>query len=833
MIKLISVILFSLIFTINLSALDKVSLQLHWKYQFEFAGFIAAKEKGFYKDAGLDVELKEYDFGLNIVDEVIKGHSTYGVYNSNIIVSYLENKPVKLVSSFFKRSALVIITRPEIKSPIDLVGKTIMAATKKDFDFNFKYMFAEENIDTNQLHFIPHSYTIQEFIDGKCDAMTAFISDQPYKLDQLGIKYNIIDPSDYGIYNLQLELFTSDKEITQHPQRVKKFKNATIKGWKYALSHVDEIVDIIDKKYNRGITKDSLKYEAKVTSKLILSNIYPIGSYDTNFLKKQFELFSDTLIVDHNQTLDNFLLNISNNIKHLNLTPKEQEYLHNKKELVACVKKDWLPYESISNGEFIGMSADFLRLYTNKLNLKLKILLTENQLDSLIYLKTKKCDVKPFYVTASNIKTIPYVATIPFFHDNISLVTRLEQGYIQDLSSVDKTVLITRGFRKFILFLKQKYPKIKLQEVSSTKKALRMVASSEAFGYIGTSLASSYMIQKEFSSELKIVNSFKNIDFGVGVVEDDKILRQILNKTIFNTTKEEENQIYNKWIATTIEKPINYTLAWQITGAILILLLFIIYRHILTIKYNKTLESEIKEQVAKNREKDQQMLQQNRLAQMGEMISMIAHQWRQPLTAISATSTALQLKAQLGSLNNAKTIELTQKISELSQHLSSTIDDFRDFFKNNKVENLTTCNHLVESTLKIVETSITNKNIELKLDLNCDMQFLTYPNEVKQVLLNLLKNAEDVLIDQKIEQPKISILTKNHIIVIKDNGGGVPPDIMNKIFDPYFSTKLKKDGTGLGLYMSKIIIEEHCGGVLNITNDSEGAVFTIDFSDAS
>jgi len=128
--------------------LQKISLQLNWKYQFEFAGFIAAKEKGFYEEVGLDVELKEYNFGMDVENEIITGNSNYGIYNSNLLQSYLQNKPIKLMASFFKRSAIVIITKPNIKSLYDLKGKTIMAGSRDDFNSNFKYIFDEENIDT-------------------------------------------------------------------------------------------------------------------------------------------------------------------------------------------------------------------------------------------------------------------------------------------------------------------------------------------------------------------------------------------------------------------------------------------------------------------------------------------------------------------------------------------------------------------------------------------------------------------------------------------------------------------------------------------------------------
>ena len=244
-------------------------------------------------------------------------------------------------------------------------------------------------------------------------------------------------------------------------------------------------------------------------------------------------------------------------------------------------------------------------------------------------------------------------------------------------------------------------------------------------------------------------------------------------------------------------------------------------------KLNDTLQLRIAQEVEKNREKDKQILQQSRLAQLGEMISMIAHQWRQPLSAIGSTSSAIQLKAQLHKLDEKEIITLSKNISKYVRHLSSTIDDFRDFFKSNKIKGDITYNQLISGVLGIIEASISNKNITLIQELNSTEIFHTFANELKQVILNLLKNAEDVLIENQIKNPKIYIKSYDNILEVSDNAGGVPADILEKIFDPYFSTKAEKNGTGLGLYMSKTIIEEHCNGTLSVHNNDEGAVFTI------
>lgn len=229
--------------------------------------------------------------------------------------------------------------------------------------------------------------------------------------------------------------------------------------------------------------------------------------------------------------------------------------------------------------------------------------------------------------------------------------------------------------------------------------------------------------------------------------------------------------------------------------------------------------------------KDKLMFQQSRFAQMGEMISMIAHQWRQPLNLISVTTASIEFDIMLDKIEKDKLISSMENIASCSQHLSDTIDDFRNFFRPAKEMQRTSYCEEVKSVLNIIGHSIKAKNIEIIKDLNCNSEFSIYSNELKHVIINIIKNAEDVLLENKTKNPYIRLKTykkdKYRILEISDNGGGISPENMDKIFDPYFSTKLKKSGTGLGLYMSKIIIEEHCKGQLKVSNNSEGAVFKI------
>jgi signal transduction histidine kinase len=234
------------------------------------------------------------------------------------------------------------------------------------------------------------------------------------------------------------------------------------------------------------------------------------------------------------------------------------------------------------------------------------------------------------------------------------------------------------------------------------------------------------------------------------------------------------------------------------------------------------------EEVAK---KDKMMFQQSRFAQMGEMISMIAHQWRQPLNLISATTASIEFDVYFNKLEREKLLANTQNIARYSQHLSDTIDDFRNFFKIDKEMQVTTFMQQVSSVLSIIGESLYAKKIDIIEEFNYTQAFQTYTNELKHVIINLIKNAEDALLENNIRDPFIKIKSYTQddtaILEISDNGGGIPENIIEDIFDPYFSTKSKKSGTGLGLYMSKIIIQEHCKGVLEVRNYEDGCIFTL------
>jgi PAS domain S-box-containing protein len=231
------------------------------------------------------------------------------------------------------------------------------------------------------------------------------------------------------------------------------------------------------------------------------------------------------------------------------------------------------------------------------------------------------------------------------------------------------------------------------------------------------------------------------------------------------------------------------------------------------------------------KKKDEMLINQSRHAAMGEMIGMIAHQWRQPISAIAMDANNILLDIALKNLNNTEAGKYANSITQQTQHLSHTIDDFRNFFKPDKVISEVNIKETIDSTLSIVKDSLRNNNIEVTSSYETDKKVKAYPRELMQVFVNIITNSKDVLTLNKPDNASITIRVyedeKYINTEICDNGGGIDADILPKVFDPYFSTKDEKTGTGLGLYMSKMIIQEHLNGSIEAYNINEGACFRV------
>jgi C4-dicarboxylate-specific signal transduction histidine kinase len=244
-------------------------------------------------------------------------------------------------------------------------------------------------------------------------------------------------------------------------------------------------------------------------------------------------------------------------------------------------------------------------------------------------------------------------------------------------------------------------------------------------------------------------------------------------------------------------------------------------------------KKELKEQIRRIKEKQQILIQNSKMASMGEMIANIAHQWRQPLNSLSALHTVLMMDYEdNGGLTKEKIAEFKEESSQYIHRMSSTIDDFRNFFSPTKEKELFVVSDAIKESIKFVKDSYLDSGVELiDRTLDRDTQICSYKNELMQVIMILLNNSRDAVVSNNIKNPKVLIdfiESDDEIkICVKDNGGGIDEDIMDRIFEPYFTTKFKSDGTGVGLYMSKMIVEDSIGGKLSLKNFEDGVLASL------
>ncbi len=244
---------------------------------------------------------------------------------------------------------------------------------------------------------------------------------------------------------------------------------------------------------------------------------------------------------------------------------------------------------------------------------------------------------------------------------------------------------------------------------------------------------------------------------------------------------------------------------------------------------NESLEQQVREQTQKNMEKERLLIEQNRRAAMGELVRNIAHQWRQPLNTVGLVVQNILDDYHENSLNKEELERGVATAMRCIKGMSKTIDDFRNFFRPDKVRKRFKLRDAIDESLSLIEATLKSNEIKVSLNGDQELHAFGYANDFSQVILNLLANAAEALVGNKVQQKQIEIelssSERSGVVVIRDNAGGIPKDAMGEIFDPYFTTKV--DGLGIGLYMSKIIIERHIGGSITCCNTAEGAEFTV------
>lgn len=855
--RFVVVLLLILVFqSLHAKALKRITLQLSWFDQFQFAGYYMAKERGFYEEVGLEVEIKPFRFGVDIPQKVSEGVFDFAVGRETLILERTENKNIVALYALFQATPLVLLSTKEsqINTIDDFKNKRVMTTIDDSSEVSLKSMINSHNLQLNELTFLKHTHNIMDLVNKKTDVISAYLSKAPYELEKKGIAYNVFDPKKFGFDMYSDFLYTSERLISSDPNTVYLFKQASLKGWEYAYSNIQESAEVIYEKYNtQNLSKEELVFEGRELKKLSYFDTNILGEIKEEKLQRIYDLYNVMGLVKKQINIKEFLAQ-KNFSTQLKLTKKESEYLRNKGVIKMCMIPHMMPYADIKDDELIGFISDYTQLLEKKMQVSIEPIVTQNMDETLQFLQDKKCDMIPGVQLTPKRKeflnfTKPYLK-VPFV-----LITQKDQAFFSDMNAFkNKKISLIQGYAISEL-LKIKYPDVEFVDVESIEDGFKLIEEDKVFASIAPLAVALYAIELNGMKELKISGKLDEVNYiRIGVAKEDVVLYSILDKVINSIDSSVIETMLNKWLYSQEDKKFNFKLFLQLLSLFLLIIAAVLYRQHFLKKMNKELKQKVDEkthelqlinreleqrvaqEVEKNIKKDQMLSRQSKMAAMGEMIENIAHQWRQPLSIISTGASGMRLKKELNNLDDAFFFETVDTIIKTSHYLSTTIDDFRYFFKPNKDKAIFSLKRCCERSVELLKPKL--RGIEIVLDLE-DVMHFGFENEMVQVFMNMINNSKDAL-EQCSESKKYIFITvyqnnEGAIIEFKDNAGGIPDELLNKVSEPYFTTKHKAQGTGIGLYMCEEIISKHMNGVLDVSNlcfhyeniRCTGALFTI------
>jgi len=519
-------------------------------------------------------------------------------------------------------------------------------------------------------------------------------------------------------------------------------------------------------------------------------------------------------------------------VKKIFLTKKERNFIKNH-TLKLSTTATWIPFNfKDTKGKVSGIGIDYWKMIAKKVNLKYKIYIAKDFTEVLNNIKTKKYDLN--MATSKTLDKESFALfTKTYEKFPIAIATKKISNFITTgVDLENKKVAVGKSYSTYYL-LKNMYPKINFILTKDTKEALNLVHNGSVFAAVDIEPSLRYQIIKNGFKDI-FITGITGVDFNLQIMvrDDYSTLVSILNKAINAISNQERIEIYKKWMGVKKQQT-DYLLIVKISLFFFLIILILLYFYIRQKRFkkevenlNKTLEKRINTAIEKEKKHQLIMLQQSRLAQMGEAISMIAHQWKQPLNTLIFLNSTIIAKYKKNAITKEIMEQFEKRSGKIIFQMAQTIDNFRNFFKPEKEKTVFSLNETISESLEIMYPILQEKDINIIANLGKDTKILGYKNEFGQAILNIINNSKDAFLERDIKNRKIIItktIKKNiTTITIKDNAGGIDNEIISNIFEPYFTTKEKSGGDGIGLYMTKLIIERHMNGKIYVENIKDG-----------
>ncbi|WP_432666136.1 ABC transporter substrate-binding protein [Wukongibacter baidiensis] len=784
---------------------EKVVLQLRWNNQFQFSGYYAAEWLGYYDEEGLDVEIRaaftDDSKILYAPKEVSEGRADFGIGSVDILIAQNNGADLSVISSLFQRSPVEYYMKSDTpyNSIIDITNLNTARRKNDLLDIELQAMLTSEGISPYSSNLIDDTeeFSVNDLITEKYDVIPGYLGTISFYADKEGLDIKVIKPIDYGIDFYGDSLFTRKSLTLKTPELVEKFRRASLKGWEYALEHPEEIADKIAKEFKtEGKSEAELvefnKFQAEKVIGLTLYPVVEIGNVNPYRWGKMQDTLLKLELIDRQTDISEFIFDYE---KILN-------------EKAKRIEKYFMTTIIIG---FIALIIFFI------VRLATKNTILENEISERKRAEERIMRSKQRYQAIFSSAVLGITITT-----RQGIILQANEKWLE-MTGYSEKELVGRNIIKFIdsdskkdsIDLMNRLVKDEINSYETEKKYIRKDGN---FFWGKLFMTSIYDQDSKRKVNLAMV-----IDITNQKIEEEAVKRS--EKRFRKIVTEVASEI------SYIDNPDNILLNGKDFKALEEIKEEKNKLSLKLEKINLELERMFKKELDENKRKEALIIYQARLAAMGEMIANIAHQWRQPLNNLGLVLSNFEDAYFYNELDSKIFSDSIEKCRKLISKMSDTIDDFR-YFLNPKSEkkNFSVYKNIV-SVLDLVEENLRFNNIKVTFETITMATAYGYANQYSQALFNIINNSIDALIDNnsKVKAINISIVEENGMIIveIKDNGGGIDEEIVGKVFDIYFTTKKESNGTGLGLYMTKTIIENNMCGEINLINIPDGVCMRV------
>ncbi|MBN2885489.1 MAG: ABC transporter substrate-binding protein [Chromatiaceae bacterium] len=581
----------------------RVSLQLPWKHQFEFAGFYAAQALGIYREQGIEVELRDYQPDLDPLATALSGEATFGLTNGQVINWRLRGEPVVLLANYFKKPPLVLLARSGLYRLADLRGARLMAAASDLQSPLLRAALHEAGLVPGEnLRILPQTFDAGPLIRGDVDAMTAFVTNDPFDLENKGVPYQLIELGGHVPGLGDGYLFSSATLAREQPQLVRAFVDASRAGWEYALAHPDELVELIHRQYAPNRSRAALRYEAERTRELMQTRLLPIGSVSPARIELTATALLEAGAPGESRHLKGFLPAVLDTdpaspdsaSEERPAAPRQAEPPSPALGLdLSAAQRAWLAahpvlrYTQWSNRapvEFLdasgtpsGMSADYLARAAEMLGVRLHYVPTASWAEALERLRAGDIDLLPS-AAPTNQRRDYLVFTKAYLTLPLAIFAPLEAPFHGDLEGL-------RGLRVAVVagtaaeeWLSRDHPHLELLRVADTGAGLLALEQGRAAALIDSLLTTSHLLARDGNTRLRMAG-YTPYAYALSMAVRGELapLAEILDQALISIGPAEREAIEQRWRQPLPITRVDYRLLWQVSGALALVILAILY----------------------------------------------------------------------------------------------------------------------------------------------------------------------------------------------------------------------------------------------------------------